>query len=202
MACLRQEIAAKIGPAAISGDSSTSPQLGKISIEGKQVTDDISRTNDQDKDRKISWITKTMNFISDYKITLAVFFIAFIFGGIVGRLRSTEKSRHILSSYDLELEVLREFNVTKVSLNPLPRGWSSVKFKRTHSKLAKLHDDFATVRQSIWYTLQKIKDLERRVYKAEMAALLGDKLLACYGQRDNPACSILHEQWKTLLRDQ
>ena len=57
--------------------------------------------------------------------------------------------------------------------------------------------EFATVRKSIWYTLQRVNELERRVYKAEVAALLGDRLLACYDQSDSPACLQLQKQWKS-----
>ena len=105
-----------------------------------------------------------------------------------------------ISSYDLELEIMREMNVSNVPTTSISRNWVSPKFKRTHSQLNTLHNDFAAVRKSIWYTLQRVNELERRVYKAEVAALLGDRLLACYDQRDSPACLHLQNQWKNLLK--
>ena len=204
MACLRQEIASKIGPVAISGETLTIPPIDERSnrdtvIDGSKDFDFI--TKEKEKIQENDWITLISGNVSEYKIFILIFFFAFLLGGFIGNYRFGTKFEQVLSSYDLELEVLREFNVSKTTLNPSRKSWSSKKFKRTHSQLSKLHEDFATVRKSIWYTLQRVDDLERRVYKAEIAALLGDRLLACYDQKNSTGCLILQEQWKALLKD-
>lgn len=202
MTCLRQEIAAKIGPSAVSGESAliqqSTTKLAEIEQEKifNRSNEQITSENDQKKE---NWTNLFVKNIVEHKIPLSLFILAFFLGKFFGN-RSISKSNLVMSSYDLELEALRELNVSRFPVNP-SRTWSSPKFQRTHSQLSQLHQDFASVRKSIWHTLQRVNELERRVYKAEVAALLGDRLLACYDQKESQACTILQEQWKSLLKD-
>lgn len=203
MACLRQEIAAKIGPTAVIGESSINQQSSpkgtetdqQLSLKGS--TDQVPSENDKKQDNLLNQI---FSRILDFKVYISLFILAFFLGRFFSGNQTNGKSKFVMSSYDLELEALKELNVSRAPINP-SRTWSSPKFKRTHSQLNQLHEDFTTVRKSIWFTLQRINELERRVYKAEIAAVLGDRLLACYDQRDNPACLILQEHWKSLLKE-
>lgn len=201
MVCLRQEIAAKIGSSVNSGESVFNANDSKsIAIEGEVPGVNDLKPDEQLKNFEDTWITWTSEKVSEFKIPLLIFIFAFVLGGLIGNYRSIIKPGQILSSYDLELEALREFNSSKFCLSPLKKNWSSQKFQRTHAQLEQLHEDFASVRKSIWYTLQRVNDLEKRVYKAQLAAIMGDHLLACYDQEDNPGCIVLQEQWKSLLK--
>lgn len=202
MICLRQEIAAKIGASAASGESASSPRIEKELVQDNESTKySDSDLKDQNKSRGENWVAWIFDNISENKMSLLALIFAFLLGAFIGRIQFGRKIGRVLSSYDLELEVLRDLNVSKVPLSPSQTTWSSPKFQQTHSQLTRLHEDFSTVRKSIWYTLQRVNELERRVYKAEMAALLGDRLLSCYDQKDSPSCTILQEQWKSLLKD-
>lgn len=204
MACLRHEIASKIGPKAIAGELATTPQLPdskELSSQGDQNDSDAlgdKNSSDQNLLKRLLNPFELLEIISKHKIQILIILFAFAIGRFftVGR----KSVNHIIGSYDLELEVLREMNVSKIPSSPASRIWASQKFQRTHSQLNNLHEDFTSVRRSIWNTLQRVNELERRVYKAEMAALLGDRLLTCYDQMNSPACLHLQEQWKTLLK--
>ena len=203
MACLRQEIAKKIGPAAVTGESAINEPLPSKEPENDQQNSLKGSGDDVvgEKDNKPGNIlNKIFNKIIDFKATIALFMVAFILGRFFNGNQSNRKSKFVMSSYDLELEALKELNVSRVPINPV-RTWSSPKFKGTHTQLSQLHEEFASVRKSVWMTLQRINELERRVYKAEIAAVLGDQLLACYDQKDSQACHILQEHWKSLLKD-
>lgn len=203
MACLKQEIAAKIGNTAVIGESSINQQSSpKVTEKDQQQslkgsTDQVISENDKNQNNLLNQI---LSKILDFKVSIALFILAFFLGRFFSGSQSNGKSKVVLSSYDLELEALKELNVSRSPINP-SRTWSSPKFKKTHSQLNQLHEDFATVRKSIWFTLQRVNELERRVYKAEIAAVLGDRLLACYDQKDNPTCRILQEHWKSLLKE-
>lgn len=203
MACLRQEIAARIGATAIVGESSANQPDEKDLITAENDSGEEKSFDSQGKENspRNSWIAWAIGTISENKISILVLLFTFILGALLGKYRSVSRSGHLSSNYDLELEVLRELNMSKIPLSSSRTSWESKKFQRSYSQLAQLHEDFATVRKMIWLTLQKVNDLERRVYKAEMAALLGDRLLACYKQNDSPDCSVLQEQWKSLLQD-
>ena len=207
MACLRHEIAAKIGPTAIAGELATSQQSNiSGSKEASQSDQNDSETannehpTDQDKFNQLFNLSALIKLVSMHKINILAFFMAFLIGRYFSTGRKASLTNQVISSYDLELEVMREMNISRIPSHSNSRSWASPKFKRTHSQLHNLHSDFATVRKSIWYTLQRVNELERRVYKAEMAALLGDRLLACYDQSDSPACLQLQKQWKSLLK--
>lgn len=199
MGCLRQEIAAKIGPAAIVGESIDS-QVGGSKKELENEKNLLNQSADQISDQTSATdklLFRVIDGIVSYKLPIAAFVFAFLLGRFFGNGHFSQKQ--IITSYDLEIEVLRDLNVSRSAITQPSRTWSSPKFQRSHSQLSQLHQDFGSVRKSIWYTLKRVNELERRVYKAEVAALLGDRLLACYDQRDSPACKILQEQWKSLL---
>lgn len=205
MACLRQEIATKIGATATVGELVTTQQLtnsdSKEFSQGEQNGSEVSSDQTSGVQGTFKGLLnpyKLLEIVSYHKIQIFIFIFAFIVGRFctIGR----KSGNQIIGSYDLELDVMREMNVSKIRSSSASRNWASQKFQRTHSQLSNLHEDFASVRKSIWYTLQRVNELERRVYKAEIAALLGDRLLACYDQMDSPACFHLLEQWKTLLK--
>lgn len=203
MTCLRQEIAAKIGPSAVNGESSLTQQSAIKEVENNEQQKSLSGSVDQgiseNNQKQEDWSALILEKLFEFKVSIALFIFAFLLGRFFGS-GSIGKSSYVMSSYDLELEALRELNVSGIPINP-SKTWISPKFQRTHSQLNRLHEDFASVRKSIWYTLQRINDLERRVYKAKVAALLGDRLLSCHDQRDSSACVILQKQWKSLLQD-
>ena len=195
MACLRQEIASKIGVATgIEAESASQSPESKIEDDKKfsLELDQIDQINNRRSDK---FINRLLDNLIVLKIPLVVFFFAFFLGRLS---RSSGPITQILSSYDLELEVFREFNISKAPKSST-RYWTSQKFENTHSQLNKLHQEFGSVRKSIWYTLQRINRLERKIYRAEVAAVLGDRLLSCYEQ-DSPACATLQEQWKKIIK--
>lgn len=202
MTCLRQEIALKIGPSALNKEMAINQQSSPKESESEQQKsfkgsiDQITGENDQKRE---NWLELFLSKIFEFKIYISLFIFALILGRLLG-YKSSGKLNLVMSSYDLELEALKELNVSRAPINP-SRTWSSPKFQKTHSQLNQLHEDFASVRKSIWLTLQRVNELERRVYKAEIAAILGDRLLACYDQKESPACVILQEHWKSLLQE-
>lgn len=204
MACLRQEIATKIGPSAVNGESSLTRQsaikeVEKDDLKKSSLSGSVDQGIGENVQKQESWSTLFLGKILELKLYIALFIFAFFLGRFIGNGK-IGKSNYVMSSYDLELEALREMNVSGIPINP-SKTWISHKFHRTHSQLNQLHEDFASVRKSIWYTLQRINDLERRVYKAEVAALMGDRLLSCHDQEDSSACVILQKQWKLLLQE-
>ena len=199
MTCLRREIAAKIGPSAVSGESAVQQQtLTESEINQKASNEQIIEfTHDQDPCRDI-WYNIFIDKCIEYKLTILIFFVAFALGRFFGGSPANQNSGQFL---DLELAILEGLNVSdKIEPSPPPRSWSSPKFQRSHFQLNQLHKEFKSVRKSIWYTLQRVNELERRIYKAEMAAVMGDRLLACYDQKENPMCISLRKQWKSLLK--
>ena len=202
MSCLRQEIALKIGPSAVIRESAIDQKSSPKESESEQQnsykgsTDQMTGENDQKQE---NWLKLFLGTILEFKVSISLFIFAFFLGRLFS-YKSSRKSNLVMSSYDLELEALKELNISRAPINP-SRIWSSPKFQKTHSQLNQLHEDFASVRKSIWFTLQRVNELERRVYKAEIAAILGDRLLACYDQKESPACVILQEHWKSLLQE-
>lgn len=203
MVCLRQEIAAKIGPVAVIGEATIQQQPSPKEFEIHQEksfkgsTDQMINENYKKQENLLNLM---LNKILDFKVSITLFILAFFLGIFFSRSQSNRNLKFIMSSYDLELEALKELNVSKAPINP-SRTWTSAKFKRTHYQLNQLHEDFASVRKSIWFTLKKFNELERRIYKAEIAAVLGDRLLACYDQKESPACAMIQEHWKALLKE-
>ena len=209
MACLRQEIAAKIGTTAASGELvttqiSTDSGIKELTHSDHQNDPDAlsdGKESNQDIFKKMLNPSKLIELVSEHKIQISIFIFAFLVGRYFGFGRTSPATDPFISSYDLELDVMREMNVSKIPTSSISRSWINQKFQRTHSQLNNLHGDFATIRKSIWLTIKRVNELERRVYKAELAALLGDRLLACYDQKESPACLHLQEQWKSLLKE-
>ena len=90
MACLRQEIASKIGPVAISGETLTIPPIDERSnrdtvIDGSKDFDFI--TKEKEKIQENDWITLISGNVSEYKIFILIFFFAFLLGGFIGNYR-------------------------------------------------------------------------------------------------------------------
>jgi hypothetical protein len=195
LSCLRQEISAKMGPSVITSESSLRHAGDdQASTELKLKDEDLNRPTGEDE----GFVEKLFSFVLRYRVHILLCVVAFFLGRF-GPLRAG-RSEQVMSSYDLEMEILREFNVSQMPSSVRNRVWIDSKFQRSHFQLDRLHDEFALVRKSIWYTLQRVNDLERRIYRAQVAALLGDRLLACY-DGENPACLALREQWKNLIKD-
>jgi len=196
LACLRQEIAIKIGPSSGTGEMLIQNALEDDKEKDKSLEKDERGITGIGQESNL--LTRLFEIVNQYKIHIFLFLFAYFIGRF-GSFRSGPPE-HIMSSYDLELEILREFNASRMSLNGNNRVWMDQKLQRSHFQLNGLHEEFALVRKSIWYTLQRINDLERRIYRAQMAALLGDRVLACY-DGESPACSALREQWKNLIKE-
>ena len=84
MACLRQEIAAKIGPTAIAGELATSqqsnPSGSKEATQGDQNDSETANNEhptDQDKFKQLFNPSALIKLVSIHKISILAFFMAF-----------------------------------------------------------------------------------------------------------------------------
>lgn len=232
MKCLRQEIAVRIGsgPVAPGGrelstadmlldegdarlrrstslESSASKTTSRATSKRRASENGFMRMGHHALDALTFLMRQGTRTLHDFPlfVLLAGAILSFALGYAV-RPRTVVS---VVSSYDLESEVVRSMNLPSALRAPRPadrRVWMSRKFEQSFLRLNRLHDEFVDIRQAIWTTLQRLADLERRIYQAETVASLGDRLLVCLeSEHARPTgkgaanCNALQSEWRQAL---
>jgi hypothetical protein len=213
MGCLRREIAARVGGGALAANESdtntaASPEHDSIALANARDLRTVPTDLSTNKDSLVagvlaSWLGPLLSLLGPANHTqrllvllMPLLVVAFATGWAAGSGRSARRAPSF-TAHDLEAEVLQSLNIGRWRASS---AWLSPRLRHSHARLQALHDDFAELRRGLWRSAQRLNRLERLVYRAEVAAALGDRLLKCQQQGSHSLdCQQLLSQWKRAL---